>query len=97
MAAAAAAPLPRRAGEALFNAIAGMSAEAWLDMSRLEDTLRRAEALLCALHPGCAGLGAYVQLLTGGAGERGRGCRPLRMAGTALRSLDPDAPVAARL
>lgn len=68
-AATAAAPLPRRAGEALFNAIAGMSAEAWLDPARQEDTLRRAEALLCALHPGCTGLGAYVQRLTGGAGE----------------------------
>lgn len=70
MAAAAAAPLPPRAGEALFNAISGMTAETWADPAQLQDTLRRAEGLLCALHSGCPGLGAYVQLLTGGAGER---------------------------
>lgn len=65
----AAAPLPPRAGEALFNAISGMTAETWADPAQLEDTLRRSEGLLCALHAGCAGLGAYVQLLSGGAGE----------------------------
>ncbi len=64
--------LPPRAGERLFNAISGMSAEKWADPAQLQDTLRRSEGLLCALHAGCAGLGAYVQLLTGGAGELGR-------------------------
>lgn len=75
-----AAALPPRAGEALYNAVAGMSAAAWQDPGALDATLARAEALLCALH-GCGGLGAYTQLLTGGGGSAGP-CTSVWVAGT---------------
>lgn len=65
----------------MHSAIAGMSTAAWLEPTQLGGTLARAEALLCALHPGCASLPAYVQRIAGDAGGGGP-CTSVWTAGT---------------
>lgn len=62
-------PLPAAAAERLHSSLSGMADSVWLDS--LDEAFRRAEGLLCALHPGCTSLEEYLQHLSSGGGAAG--------------------------